>query len=101
MLTEFCFGHYSHPNVSKNFGGFIGLGWGFTQFPVNYKGLGEIAPSHSHTDIAGVAISTGFRWVIGSRSIGLRISYYSNYDFKNYGLASASIYFNFGKFNNP
>lgn len=98
VLTEYCFGHYSHPNASRNFGGFIGLGWGFTQFPVNYKGLGEDAPTHSLTGLAGIAISTGFRCLLDSRSYGLRISYYSDYDFKNYGLATASIYFNFGRF---
>lgn len=67
IVAELNFGHGAVKRTSSKFGGFIGLGYGFTSIKTN-----------ASYQANGVLFNGGLRFVMFNRSLGLRVAYLLN-----------------------
>lgn len=76
ILAELNIGHAANNDANSDFGGFVGVGFGYSKMASSVET--NFGTSSSNVTSTGVLFSGGLRAVIKGQSVGLRVSYMLN-----------------------
>lgn len=85
LVAELNFGHGAIKQTKSKFGGFVGLGYGFTSIKTN-----------ASYEARGVLLNGGLRFVMFKKSFGLRVAYLLNSVKDVSDVSSFGLFYTFG-----
>ena len=95
ILAELNIGHAANEDARSDFGGFVGLGYGFNKMASTVDDpFGNSYSSNVNSN--GVVFSAGVRGVIKDNSLGLRVSYMLNSKSGGANILGLGLFYNLG-----
>ncbi|HPE55253.1 MAG TPA: hypothetical protein P5514_15685 [Bacteroidales bacterium] len=92
LVAEVNFGHASQPYSRADYGGFAGIGYGYSK--LGQSGEWE---SYYNSEASGLVINGGFRGYINDSSVGARISYLLNFRENGSNIIGLGVFYTFGQ----